>query len=57
MQAFEHKLPAEVVMKLMLYNSHPVADLFNKYFEGNIEYCESWEVSFYDVWSGNKYYN
>ena len=50
MNIFDSIFPAEVVNKLMLYNSHPVADVFNNEFRGNIIYCDDGDISFYDEW-------
>ena len=33
MKSFLDKLPQEVFNKIILYNSHPVSDLFKKEFE------------------------
>ena len=57
MEILSKALPIDVISKIRLYHSHPLADLFKREFWGNLMYCNNWEVSFYDVWGGHKYNN
>ena len=38
MESYLEILPENVVNKIMLYNSHPVADLFKKEFEDDLDF-------------------
>ena len=49
-------IPIEIFNKIMLYNSHPVADIFNDAYGDDFEYvqesCNGLEPdSFYEFWS------
>ena len=58
MKVFENKLPSDVFMKLMLYNSHPVADIMNQFvndcnddeLSSIVNEYEGYDVSFYTLW-------
>ena len=50
MKAFDNKLPSDVVMKRMLYNSHPVADAMKHVINEHKERPEH-DITFYELWS------
>ena len=43
-------IPTEIFNKIMLYNSHPVADLFKDNWDEHIDEMMDDNVSFYNIW-------